>query len=88
MSGVNCGRRNAAVAVSQGLDREGMGQMMVKKLMQHRTSQGTTTFEAQYDDSPHSADIGALMMGRTPEKIEALKSLLTTRTPELVTQKY
>jgi len=39
-SGVNSGRRNAAVlALSQGLDKEGMGQMMVKKLMQHRTSQ-------------------------------------------------
>jgi hypothetical protein len=78
-SGVNSGRRNAAVALSQGLDKEGMGQMMVKKLMQHRTSQGTTTFEAQYDDAPHSVDLGALMMGRRPEAIVALKSLLTTR---------
>lgn len=78
-SGVNSGRRNAAVALSQGLDKEGMGQMMVKKLMQHRTSQGTTTFEAQYDDAPHSVNLGALMMGRTPETIVALKSLLTTR---------
>ena len=82
-SGVNSGRRNAAVALSQGLDKEGMGQMMVKKLMQHRTSQGTTTFEAQYDDAPHSVDLGALMMGRTPETITALKSLLTTRVPGL-----
>ena len=51
--------------------------------MQHRTSQGTTTFEAQYDDAPHSNDLGALMMGRTPEVIGALKSLLTTRVPAL-----
>ena len=83
-SGVNSGRRNSAVAASQGLDREGMGQMLVKKLMQHRTSQGTTCFEAQYDDAPHSVDMGALMMGRTPEKVSALKSLLTTRVSDLV----
>ena len=37
-SGINSGRRNAAVAVSQGLDREGMGQMLVKKMMQHLLS--------------------------------------------------
>ena len=41
-SGINSGRRNSAVAVSQGLDRLGWGQMLVKKLMQHRSSQGTT----------------------------------------------
>ena len=73
----------AAVALSQGLDRAGWGQMLVKKLMQHRTSQGTTCFEAQYDDSPHAVDLGALMMGRTPEQMEGLKTLLTTALPEL-----
>ena len=87
-SGINSGRRNAAVALSQGLDRVGWGQMLVKKLMQHRTSQGTTCFEAQYDDSPAAVDLGALMMGRTPEKMEALKSLLTTAVPELAHAKF
>jgi hypothetical protein len=82
-SGINSGRRNAAVQLSQGLDRAGMGQMLVKKLMQHRTSQGTTCFEAQYDDSPRAMDVGALMMDRRPEQMEALKSLLTTALPEL-----
>ena len=61
--------------------------MLVKKLMQHRTSQGTTCFEAQYDDAPHSADMGALMMGRTPEKLNQLKSLLMTCVAKLVEQR-
>ena len=82
--GVNCGRRNAAVALSRGLDEAGMGQMLVKQLMQHQGMQGTECFEAQYDDAPHSVDLGALMMGRTMEKMDALKAnLLMTRVPAL-----
>ena len=83
-SGVNSGRRNMAVSTSQGLDREGWGQMNVKKAMGHQGKQGTATFEAQYDASPHCVDLGAFQMGRTPEKIEGIRSLTTTRVPELI----
>ena len=82
--GINSGRRNSAVALSRGLDEAGMGQMAVKKLMHHRGSTGTGTFEAQYDDSIHSTSIGSLMMGKTPERIESLRSLMMTCVPELV----
>jgi hypothetical protein len=37
--GINSGRRNGAVSLSQGLDSNGMGQMGVKKFMQHRSAQ-------------------------------------------------
>ena len=83
-SGINSGRRNMAVATSQGLDKEGWGQMLVKKAMAHQSKQGTNTFEAQYDSSPHNVDMAALQMGRKPEQIEGLRSLTTTRVPWLV----
>jgi len=55
----------------------------VKKMMQHQGQQGVGTFEAQYDDSPKAQELGALLMGRTPEKVNAVKSFASTAAPDL-----
>ena len=74
-SGINSGRRNMAVATSQGLDREGWGQMNVKKAMGHQGKQGTATFEAQYDVSPHCVDLGAFQTDRLGARLRRLRGL-------------
>ena len=50
-SGLNSGRRNGVVGTSQALDLRGMGQLLGKKLMQHKARSGVATIEVCYDDS-------------------------------------
>ena len=82
-SGLNSVRRNSMVGVQKGAERAGFDSAMhAKKTSQHR-GDGHACREKVYEDSTASTDIGAFLMGRTPQVIESLKSLAMTRVPEL-----
>jgi hypothetical protein len=82
-SGVNSMRRNAMVAVQKGAERMGFSpDMHAKRLVNHRGG-GHKCREVVYEDCSSTTDMGAFMMGRNAEAIEALDSMSTTRVPEV-----
>ena len=82
-SGQNSMRRNAMVGVQKGAERAGHDPSMhAKRVSQHRGTSHRCR-EVVYEDSTATSDIGAFLMGRTPQRIESLKSLAMTRVPEL-----
>ena len=82
-SGLNSVRRNAMVNVQKGAEHAGFDAAMhAKKVSQHR-GDGQACREKVYEDSTATTDIGAFLMGRTPQRIEKLRSLAMTRVPDL-----
>ena len=82
-SGQNSVRRNAMVNAQKGAEHAGFDAAMhAKKVSQHR-GDGQACREKVYEDSTATTDIGAFLMGRTPQRIEKLRSLAMTRVPEL-----
>jgi len=70
VSGLNSGRRNCSVTISKRLDETGRSAQLVKKIMNHRGILTSKTFDAAYDDSTATTDMGALLMGRSMSKME------------------
>eukprot|EP00966_Prymnesium_polylepis_P022893 526614-Prymnesium_polylepis.1 len=81
-SSLNSGRRNAVNGVQKGAVRAGFDVMNAKKVINHRGG-GHKTRECVYEDTTASTDIGALLSGRTPQVIESLLSVASTRVPKL-----
>ena len=82
-SGQNSVRRNAMVNAQKGAEHAGFDAAMhAKKVSQHR-GDGQACREKVYEDSTATTDIGAFLMGRTPQRMEKLRSLAMTRVPEL-----
>ena len=82
-SGLNSGRRNGIVGIAKGCDDQGRDQTNTKKAANHHGKSGTQIIDAFYDDATSSSDNGALLMGRQMERMESLRTLATTRLPEL-----
>ena len=71
------------VNAQKGAEHAGFDAAMhAKKVSQHR-GDGQACREKVYEDSTATTDIGAFLMGRTPQRIEKLRSLAMTRVPEL-----
>ena len=81
--GVNNMRRSGMVAAQKGAERQGFDPSMhAKRLVNHR-SDGHSCREGVYEDCTATTDMGAFLMNRPAEQIEALGNLSTTRCPEL-----
>ena len=71
------------VNVQKGAEHAGFDAAMhAKKVSQHR-GDGQACREKVYEDSTATTDIGAFLMGRTPQRIEKLRSVAMTRIHEL-----
>ena len=71
------------VAAQKGAERQGFDPSMhAKRLVNHR-SDGHSCREGVYEDCTATTDMGAFLMNRPAEQIEALDNLSTTRCPEL-----